>query len=116
MKITGNTIVLVIGILLILLAIWFSRPRKSDQSDEYRKIDSVMRVIEQRQLRDSLRQLKADSILNVVAGNNKAITKFANELSKINKQLGQTLTDISNLNANELVKFYSNQLPQTNNK
>lgn len=118
MKINVNTIILCIGILIIAGLIWFTRPTipSQVQSDEYRKIDSVLNVIQQRQLRDSVRNQKADSLLNMVSNNNKAISGFVNELNKINYQLDQTITDINNLNANDLVRFYSNQLPQTDSK
>ncbi len=116
MKINGNTIVLIIGIILILGFIWFTRPVKPDPSDEYRKIDSVLKVIEQRQLRDSVRAYKADSIMGVVSNNNKIISGFVKELDKINHQLDQTITNINGFTASQLIQFYSSQLPKTNSK
>jgi len=118
MKININTIILCIGILLIAGLIWFTRPvnHNSMQSDEYRKIDSILNVIQERQIRDSIRNQKSDSILNLVSNNNKMISGFVNELNKINKQLDKTITDINDLNANDLVRFYSTQLPKADNK
>lgn len=112
MKIDTKTLILCIGIVLIIASIWLSRSPKPNttQSDEYRKIDSIARVIEQRHLRDSIRNQKADSLLQVVSNNNKVIATFVTELKKINIQLGQTITNINNLNANELVKFYGTQI------
>ena len=118
MKIDKNTVILCVGILLIIGTIFFTRPVKhsSTQSDEYRKIDSVLNVIHQRELRDSIRNQRADSLLALVSNNNKVISGFVNELNNINNQLDQTITNINTLNANELVKLYSDQLSKTSNK
>ena len=118
MNIDIKAIILSIGIVLIVLMIWLTRsPQQSfTQHDEYRKIDSVLNVIGQRQQRDSIRNLKSDSLLNVFSNNNKIISGFVNELKKINNQLDQTITDINGLNANDFVRFYSTQLPPASNK
>ena len=118
MKINANSIILILGILGIALLVWFTRPaiKTNNQAEEYSKIDSAIARIEQRQIRDSIRNHKADSLLLVVSQSNGIIAGFANELNKINKQLGQTITNINSLNANELVKFYSGQLPPANSK
>jgi len=118
MKITANTIILCIGILLIVGVIWLTRPDSSNsiQSEEYKKIDSVLKVIDQRQIRDSIRNQKADSLLSLVANNNKVISGFVNELNKINNQLDQTLTNINNLTPDQLISLYANQLSQASNK
>lgn len=118
MKLNTNTIILCVGILLIAGLVWFTRSNgpNSTQFEEYRKIDSLLNVIQQRQLRDSIRNHRADSLLNLVSNNNNFISDFVNELNKINQQLDQTITDINNLNANDLVRFYSSQLPKTDSK
>lgn len=118
MKININTIILCVGILLIVGIVWYTRSDNShfSNSEEYQKIDSVLNVIQERQIRDSIRNAKADSLLLLYSENTKAIQGFANELKKINKQLDQTITDINNLNANELILFYAGQLPKTSDK
>lgn len=118
MKININTIILCVGILLIVGIVWYTRSDSShiSNSEEYQKIDSVLNVIQQRQIRDSIRDTKADSLMLLYGENNKAIQGFANELKKINYQLDQTITNINNLNANELILFYTSQLPKTSNK
>ena len=118
MKPNTNTIILCIGILMILGLIWFTRPVNPNtiRSDEYRKIDSLTHVIEARQLRDSIRNLKVDSLLVVVSNNNDAISGFTNELNKIQNKLDKKITDINNLNANDLIQLDTSQLSQTNSK
>lgn len=116
MKFNWNIALFFVGVLLILGFVWAMRPVKTDTSNEYRKIDSVMNVIEQRQLRDSIRAHKADSIMGVVSNNNNIISGFVSELNQINHQLDQTITNINGLNATDLVILYSNQLPSSNSK
>lgn len=114
MKTNLNTLILCFGILLIAGLIWFTRTPEVNQtqSEEYRKIDSLLNVIQYRQIQDSIRNHKSDSLLNLVSNNNKIISGFIDELEQINNQLNQTIVDINNLNANELIRFYQNQLPK----
>jgi hypothetical protein len=112
MKININTIILCVGIILIVGVLWITRRggSESSQSDEYRKIDSVLGVIHERQIRDSIRNHKADSLLNIVANNNDIVSGFVDELNEINKQLDKKINDINGFNANELINFYQTQL------
>lgn len=112
MKFDTKTIILCVGIVLMLGLIWFTRPNKPNitQSDEYRKIDSLLNVIEQRQLRDSIMNQKSDSLLALVSNNNQVISGFVVELNKINNQLDKTIGNINGLNSIDLVRFYNQQL------
>jgi predicted negative regulator of RcsB-dependent stress response len=113
MKFNTNTIILFIGILLIICTIWYNTNNyNTKQSEEYHKIDSLLNVIQKRQLRDSIRNEKSDSLLGLISNNNKVISGFVNELNKINNQLDQKITNINNLNANDLIRLYSSQLPK----
>ena len=117
MKIDWKTVIFCAGIVLIVGFIWFTRPKKQiDESAAYRKIDSLTLAIKQRNVRDSLKEIKADSLLRIVYNNDNAIHGFADQLQQINTQLGKTITNINGLNATDLIKFYSNQLPHTTNK
>lgn len=109
-----RTALIILAIIVGLIVMSVRQP-VVDESDSIKDIKDAMARIEKRQLRDSINKHKVDSLFLELLKRDSIIFNYNNQLTNIYDQLHQTIDNIMVLSDDQLIQFYSNQLPKDTN-
>jgi predicted RNase H-like nuclease (RuvC/YqgF family) len=113
MKITKETITLVLGIISIvgIIVLLLLNNPKTDSSKDYQEIRSAMDRIEKRQAMDLIYKARIDSLNGEVIKRDNEILNYQKQITTIYKKYNEKVTYINNLSSDELLRYYTKQLP-----